>query len=82
MDLFATRDRDLGHTDTVKMNIEIGDHPPIRNRVPLGKWRTIDRSIEEMSEARIIEQSRSPWSFPIVIVKKCFCVNKVIKPCL
>ncbi|KAL5015616.1 hypothetical protein ScPMuIL_007304, partial [Solemya velum] len=67
--------------------------PPIKNRpyrAPLNKRRRIDAAIDEMLEAGIIEKSRSPWSFPIVMVKRKdgsdrFCVdyrtlNRVIKP--
>jgi len=30
-DLFAKKDADLGHTDTVKMKIDTGNHRPIKN---------------------------------------------------
>jgi hypothetical protein len=29
-DLFAKSDADLGHTDTIKMKIDTGDHSPIK----------------------------------------------------
>ena len=72
-DLFAKKDSDLGVTDTVKMKIETGDHHPIKNRpyrVPLNKRQIIDKAILEMMDAKIIERSQSPWSFPLVVVKK------------
>ncbi|KAK6190491.1 hypothetical protein SNE40_002352 [Patella caerulea] len=31
-DLFAGNDTELGHTDTVKMTIDTGEHPPIKQR--------------------------------------------------
>jgi hypothetical protein len=92
-DLFAKTDIQLGHTETVKMTIDTGDHPPIRNRpyrAPLNKRSIIDHALVDMLEAKIIERSQSPWAFPLVVVKKKdgsnrMCVdfrslNKVTKP--
>ena len=52
----------------------------------------IDNAVDEILEAGIIQRSRSPWSFLVVVVDKkdglkCFCVdfrqlNKVNKPIL
>ena len=49
-------------------------------RVPLNKREVIDKTADEMLEAGIISRSRSPWSFPVVIVdkkdgSKRFCVD-------
>lgn len=82
-DLFASKDSDLGHTDTVKMKIDTGNNPPIRlrpYRTPLQNTETIDNAIDEMLDAGVISRSRSPWSFPVVIVNKKdgskrFCVD-------
>jgi len=55
------------------MRIDTGDHPPIKNRpyrVPLTKRKVIDEALEQMLEAKIIERSKSPWSFPLVVVNK------------
>ena len=92
-DLFARKDSDLGHTSTVKMSIHTGDHDPIKNRpyrVPLNKRQIIDKAVKEMLDAKIIERSQSPWSFPLVVVKKKdgsdrMCVdfrtlNKIVRP--
>ena len=91
-DLFAQKDLELSHTDTVKMKINTGDHPPIKlrpYRTPLNNRKVIDKAIDEMIDAKIIERSKSPWSFPVVIVDKKdgtkrFCVdfralNKITK---
>ena len=82
-DLFAAKDTELGHTDTVTMKIDTGDHPPIRQkpyRTPLQKRQLVEKAINEMLEANIIRKSRSPWSSPIILVKKFdgserFCVD-------
>ena len=92
-DLFAQTDAELGHTDTVKMKLDTGEHPPIKMkpyRTPLNKRAVIDNTVDEMLEAGIIRRSRSPWSFPVVVVdkkdgSKRFCVdfrqlNKITKP--
>ena len=82
-DLFAQSDLDLGKTSTVTMRIDTGNHPPIRSRpyrTPLQKRVAVDKAIDEMLEAGIIRPSRSPWSFPVVMVDKKdktkrFCVD-------
>ena len=92
-DLFVQKDTQLGHTDTVKMHIDTGDHPPIKNRpyrVPLNKRPVVDKAIGELLEAKIIERSRSPWCFPLICVDKkdggkrividFRSLNKILKP--
>lgn len=82
-DIFASKDSDLGHTDTVKMKINTQGHEPIKMRpyrTPLQNRQVIDKAIDEMLEAKVIQRSRSPWSFPVVIVgkkdgTKRFCVD-------
>lgn len=72
-DIFAVKDSDLGHTDTVKMEIETGDNPPVKlklYRTPLHKRPIVDKAINEMLEAGVIRRSKSSWCSPIVIVKK------------
>ena len=92
-DVFAKNDTDLTPTKSIEMKIDTGDHEPIRlkpYRTPLTRKKIIDDAIDQMLEAKIIEPSSSPWSFPIVIVdkkdgSKRFCVdfrrlNKITKP--
>lgn len=82
-DLFANKDSELGHTDTVKMKIDTGNSEPIKlrpYRTPLKNREVIDKAIDEMLDANVIRRSRSPWSFPVVIVdkkdgSKRFCVD-------
>ncbi|CAC5412555.1 unnamed protein product [Mytilus coruscus] len=72
-DIFATKDSELGHTDTVKMEIETENHPPIKlkpYRTPLHKRQIVDQAIDEMLDAGVIRKSKSAWSAPIVVVKK------------
>ena len=82
-DLFASKDSELGHTDTIKMQIDIGNNVPIKMkpyRTPIKNREVIDKAINEMLDADVIKRSRSPWSFPVVIVdkkdgSKRFCVD-------
>lgn len=82
-ELLAKRDSDLTQTDTVTMKIDTGDHPPIKlrpYRTPINNRPIVDKAIDEMLEGKIIERSRSPWSFGIVLVTKRdgstrFCVD-------
>ena len=82
-DLFASKDSELGHTDVVKMEVDVGDQKPIKMRpyrTPLKNREVIDKAVDEMLDANIIKRSRSPWSFPVVIVdkkdgSKRFCVD-------
>ena len=73
LDLFSEKDVDLGHTNTVKMVIDTGNHPPIKKRsyrMPINKRKVVDKGLKEMLDAGIIERSRSPWAFPLVVVDK------------
>ena len=72
-DLFAEKDIDLGKTNTVKMSINTQGHPPITKKpycTPLTKHSTVDKAIDDILKAKVIKPSKSPWSFPIVIVDK------------
>ena len=75
------------------MHLNTGNHPPIKlkpYRTQLNNRKVIDQAIDEMMEAKIIQRSKSPWSFPVVIVdkkdgSKRFCVdfrklNQITKP--
>ena len=65
------------------MQIDIGNNVPIKMkpyRTPIKNREVIDKAINEMLDADVIKRSRSPWSFPEVIVdkkdgSKRFCVD-------
>ena len=91
-DLFAQKDSELSHTNTVKMKINTGDNSPLKltsYRTPLNNRKVIDDAIDEMLNAKIIQRSKSLLSYPVVIVdkkdsSKRFCVdfralNKITK---
>ena len=39
-------------------------------RTPIKNREVIDQAVSEMLDANVIKRSRSPWSFPVVIVDK------------
>ena len=72
-DIFASNDAELGHTDIIKMKIDTGNASPIKQKpyhTQLKNREVIDTAIDQMLEAKIIDRSTSPWSFPVVIVDK------------
>ncbi|MCG7874779.1 MAG: pol polyprotein, partial [Candidatus Thiodiazotropha endolucinida] len=92
VDIFAQKDTQLGQTETLLFSVDTGNAKPIKlrpYRTPFNDRKILDKAIDEMLEAKIIERSNSPWSFPCILVKKKdnshrFCVdfrqlNKVTK---
>ena len=67
----------------VQHSIDTADSPPIKQphrRVPLATWEEMQRMVEEMAAQEIVERYDSPWSSPVVLVKKkdgtqCLCVD-------
>ena len=57
----------------VEMEIDTGNHPPIASKpytLPLKHYDWVQKEIETLERAGIIERSISPWASPIVIVPK------------
>ena len=83
VDVFATTKAERGEVDIVEHKIETGSHPPIKQpsrRVPFSVRGEIHKMVGDMLEARVIQESSSPWASPIVLVKKKdgslrFCVD-------
>ena len=72
-DLFATGMTDLVGTDVVKMHIDTGDAQPVRKRAyrQTPKMMTeMEKQVQEMAAAGIVEPSDSPWSSPCLLIKK------------
>ena len=65
------------------MQINVGNNDPIKMRpyrTPMKNREVIDKAIDKMMDADVIRCSKSPWSFPVVIVdnkdgSKGFCVD-------
>ena len=82
-DVFSAHDQDYGRTDLVKHNIRTGDTLPIKQRAYRASPNIraeIDRQVQQLLEQDIIEESYSPWSSPVVLVRKKdgtyrFCID-------
>ncbi len=80
---FVLEDGERGETDLVQFQIDTGDAPPKRQplrRNPFAVRQEVARQLKKMQEMRVIQPSRSPWSRPIVLVRKKngtlrFCVD-------
>ena len=82
-DIFVGPDGKVGRTDIVKHTIDTGDNHPFKlpmRRQPLAQKPIIENELEKMLEQGVIEPSESPWSSPILLVKKKdgsirFCID-------
>ena len=64
---------DIGKTILIEMEIDTGNHPPIASKpytLPLKHYDWVQKEIETLERAGIIERSISPWASPVVIVLK------------
>lgn len=71
-DVFSESKRDLGCSG-IKHEIITNDHPPIalkQRRIPLALEAEVDQQVKQMLDDGIIRESTSPWSFPLVVVRK------------
>uniref|UniRef100_A0A8R1HY74 RNA-directed DNA polymerase n=1 Tax=Caenorhabditis japonica TaxID=281687 RepID=A0A8R1HY74_CAEJA len=92
-DVFALDDKELGRTNVVECEIELLEAAqPIRQKprpIPLALRPEIRKMLVKMINQGVIRESKSPWSSPVVLVKKkdgsvrmCIDyrkVNKVVK---
>ena len=72
-DIISKNSGDIGKTMLVKMEIDTGKHPPIASKpytLPLKHYDWVQKEIETLERAGIIERSISPWASPVVIVPK------------
>ena len=82
-DVFSQEDNDIGRTNLVEHRINTGSQHPIRQRPrkhPLGQRTEIKQQVTELLNKGLIEQTDSPWSANIVLVRKKdgtqrFCVD-------
>lgn len=72
-DVFATNPKKPTVTNLITHKIDTGEHPPIKlpaYRIPYAHDQYVKKEIESLLENGAIEESTSPWSFPIVLVNK------------
>lgn len=72
-DVFSKGDNDIGKTEILKMKIDTEEAKPIKQkayRYTKEQKEEISKQIKELMEKGIIRRSYSPWSSPVVMVKK------------
>lgn len=72
-DVFSTHSLDYGHTDLVEHRIKLTDETPIKvrhRRIPPAMYDEVRQYLDELLAAKQIRPSTSPWSFPLVLVRK------------
>ena len=72
-DVFSLDKFDLGTNDMINHTIKTNERGPIaiRNRrVPVAMEQTVNNMVDDLRKNDIIEDSTSPWCFPLVLVKK------------
>ena len=83
MEMFALHKDDLGEIKGVKHQVDVQGSDPIAQPmrpVPLAKRGVITEEVARMLRCGVIQPSSSPWSSPIVLIKKKdggwrFCVD-------
>ena len=71
--VFSKGNEDIGRTQLVTMDIDMGDSPPISSRpytLVLKHHRWVQEEIETLERAGVITKSMSPWASPIVMGPK------------
>ena len=72
-DVFSKSSEDIAHTPLVTMDIDTGDSPPVCQKpynLPLKHVEWVQKELEILERAGVIQRSMSPWKSPIVIVPK------------
>ena len=80
---FSLEEGERGETDQIQMHIDTGDSPPKKQhlrRMPFAVRQEVAHQLQRMQEMGVIRPSTSPWSSPIVLVRKKdgtlrFCVD-------
>jgi transposase InsO family protein len=71
--LFVDKPEELGCCRLLEHEIDVQGHPPIRSRayrVSPEQRDVIEEEVQKMHSKGVIRPSKSPWSSPIVLVKK------------
>ena len=72
-DVFAQHDLEFGHASKVKHHINLKDETPFKQRsrpIHPNDYEAVRKHLQTLLEAGVIRESESPYSSPIVVVKK------------
>ena len=72
-EVFSINNEDIGHTQLVNMDIDMGDSPPVCQKtytLPLKHYTWVQQEIETLEQAGVIKKSISPLASPTVVVPK------------
>ncbi|KAK2577752.1 hypothetical protein KPH14_011855, partial [Odynerus spinipes] len=72
-DVFARDSGQVGQCDLVQHKVNTQGHVPTKQaprRLPFHRRAEVEELLAKMEEQGVIEKSKSPWSSPIVLVKK------------
>ncbi|XP_074658626.1 uncharacterized protein LOC141911536 [Tubulanus polymorphus] len=81
-DVFASSNLDLGEASETLHVIDVGNAVPTKQRfrrLPLATQEEVNKLVDDMLKARVIEESDSPWCSSIVVVRK---PDNTIRLCL
>ena len=81
--VLACDDNDLGHTSVIQHTIPLENDKPLKQRPyhsPIALRQEYSKQIKSMLQNNVIRPSSSPWTSPVVLVKKKdstyrFCVD-------
>ena len=79
---FSKNKEDIGRTKLIKMDIDIGDSPPVSSRpyiLPLKHYEWVQREIGSLKRAGVITKSMSKWASPIVVIPKKSAPRELLK---
>ena len=71
--VFAMTSAEMGRTDMIKHHIELTDDIPIKEKVrpiPISMYDELKQHLEELLDAGIITESKSPYCSNIVVARK------------
>ena len=72
-EIFSNSSKDIGRTPLIKMDIDMGNSPPICQRpynLPLKHAEWVKKELHILEEVGVIVKTVSPWTSPIVVVPK------------
>jgi hypothetical protein len=71
-DTFATSYKDISHMNVSEFHVDTGTAAPIYHRprrLAHAEWQFVKDELQRLVDERIVVPSKSPWAFPIVVVR-------------